>query len=91
MSEDLKRCSNCKIEKLLIVFHEDKNKNDEINFSCTRCRKFYFSLNQIRLKFCQKNYSEQTKETRNLYFKNRLKSDFNFVYFRTQDLEFIMH
>ena len=50
MNQDLKRCSNCKIEKILINFHKDIKQKDGLYNQCTVCRKEYYNENLFRIK-----------------------------------------
>ena len=57
MDEDLKRCSNCKIEQLVINFHKNKLPKDGVRSECTNCRK--------------KSYDESQEKTKKCYLENR--------------------
>ena len=63
--EDLKRCSNCKIQKLVINFNKDSMQKDRLYNQCKVCRKQHYTENQVKLKKCffrkSKSIAKQTK------------------------------
>ena len=55
--DDIKGCSNCKIEKLVINFHKDNKQRDGLNNKCKVCRK--------------QKYTEILVKKKNYYLDNR--------------------
>ena len=49
MSEDLQRCCNCKIEKLMRKFHKDNKQKDGIYNQYKVCRKQYYYENLVKI------------------------------------------
>ena len=74
MDEDIKRCSKCEIIQVIDNFNKDKNRKDGLNSICRLCRKKYINENLVKIK----KYNEQNKERRNIYLKNKRKTDVNF-------------
>jgi hypothetical protein len=81
-----KICSNCKKEKFLKEFHQDKRAKDGLRCECILCRKQdskeYYLKNKIRIKKQTKIYREVHKEEQKDYsriYKNkRRKTDIDF-------------
>ena len=85
MNEDLKRCSKCKTEKLVIKFHKDNKQKDGLYYQCKAFRKQNYNENLVKFEkyFLDnrdriKDYYLQNRAEINIYKKNRRKTDLNF-------------
>ena len=71
MNEDLKSCSKCKIETLMITFHKGNKQKDGLYKQCKVCRKQIYTQNSVKTKNityiieidCQTNKSFIMKKT----------------------------
>ena len=54
--DDVKKCSKCKSEKLLMKFHKNKLTKDGQNSICKNCMKEYYLNNAIKLIQKQEDY-----------------------------------
>ena len=69
--KDIQKCSKFRIKSSQCTFHKNKTKNDGLHSDCSVCRKAYYNINQNRVKTYLKKYSEQNREIRISYIKNR--------------------
>ena len=73
-NETFKKCYRCEIIQVIENFNKDKNRKDGLNSICRLCRKKHYNENLVKIK----KYNEQNKERRNIYLKNKRKTDVNF-------------
>ena len=78
MDEDIKRCSECKMECLKLNFYKDITKNDGYRPSCKRCTNQYCYDNQNRILDIHKFYIKNNRSKINAYERDKRKSDSNF-------------
>ena len=74
--DDVKKCSKCKIEKLLINFHKNKLTKDGQNSICKNCMKGYYLRNSIKLIQKQKDYYSKN-HNRIKHYKNENREKIN--------------
>lgn len=78
----MKKCSTCKIIKILNDFNKNKSKKDGLSTQCKLCRSKYRRKNKIKIGIYLKNYNKinnikSTYKNSN-YFNNRYKNDLLF-------------
>ena len=66
MTEDLKRCSKCKVEKLMINFQKDNKQKHGFYHQCKVCRKPNYIENLVKIK---KILLRQSRTNKRLLFK----------------------
>ena len=64
----MKNCCNCKVEKELVEFGNDKTRKDGLNRQCKLCNKSmsksYYESNKDKLNVKMKTYREANKDKR---------------------------
>ena len=71
MNEVLKRCSKCKIEKLVITFHKDNKQKDGLFKQFKVYKKQNYNGNLVKFK---KYYLDIRDRIKDYYLQNRAKT-----------------
>ncbi len=69
--KQVKNCIKCKEEKNLINFSKDKSRKDGFSNKCKSCYKEYQKNNKEIVNKATQKWSQNNKEQRNEYFKNK--------------------